>query len=82
LPTFFRDANIEKSNMKIGFATYDQTVHFYNLSNKTSRPEMLIVNDVNDIFVPFVDGFFVDVIDAEIALVKLVVLILELVSIR
>ena len=43
---------------------------------------MLIVNDVNDIFVPFVDGFFVDVSDAEIALVKLVVLILELVSIR
>lgn len=65
---------MEAANLKIGFATYDQTVHFYNLSNKTSRPEMLIVNDVNDIFVPFVDGFFVSVHEAENALIKYVLL--------
>lgn len=63
----FRDANMANSNMKIGLATYDQTIHFYNLSNK-DRPEMLIVSDVNDMFVPFVGGFFVDVKEAETAL--------------
>lgn len=63
----FRDYNQEKSSMRIGFATYDQSIHFYNLANPT-RPEMMIANDVADVFVPFVEGFFVNYDNAEDAL--------------
>uniref|UniRef100_A0A7E4W055 Zf-Sec23_Sec24 domain-containing protein n=1 Tax=Panagrellus redivivus TaxID=6233 RepID=A0A7E4W055_PANRE len=63
-----KDHNQEKSSMKIGFATYDQTIHFYNLGNP-HKPEMLIANDVEDVFVPIIDGFLVDYNDAEAALI-------------
>uniref|UniRef100_A0AC34QJP2 Protein transport protein Sec24C n=1 Tax=Panagrolaimus sp. JU765 TaxID=591449 RepID=A0AC34QJP2_9BILA len=62
-----KDYNQEKSSMRIGFATYDQSIHFYNLANPT-RPEMMIANDVADVFVPFVEGFFVNYDNAEDAL--------------
>ena len=57
----------EKSTMRIGLATYDQSVHFYNLS-QPEHAEMLVVNDIGDIFVPFVDGFLVEFEQAEKAL--------------
>jgi protein transport protein SEC24 len=62
-----KDYNQERSTMRIGFATYDQTLHFYNLSNP-HRAEMLIANDVADVFVPFVEGFLVNFFDAEEAI--------------
>uniref|UniRef100_A0A914Z9F9 Protein transport protein Sec24C n=1 Tax=Panagrolaimus superbus TaxID=310955 RepID=A0A914Z9F9_9BILA len=62
-----KDYNQERSSMRIGFATYDQTLHFYNLSNP-HRAEMLIANDVSDVFVPFVEGFLVNFFDAEEAI--------------
>uniref|UniRef100_A0A914IBI6 Uncharacterized protein n=1 Tax=Globodera rostochiensis TaxID=31243 RepID=A0A914IBI6_GLORO len=55
------------SSMRIGLATYDQTVHFYNLS-QPNRAEMLVVSDIADVFVPFVDGFLVEFEQAESAL--------------
>uniref|UniRef100_A0A183BK90 Protein transport protein Sec24-like CEF n=1 Tax=Globodera pallida TaxID=36090 RepID=A0A183BK90_GLOPA len=55
------------SSMRIGLATYDQTVHFYNLS-QPNRAEMLVVSDIADVFVPFVDGFLVELEQAESAL--------------
>jgi hypothetical protein len=55
--------------MQIGLATYDQSVHFYNL-NQPEYAEMLVVNDVSDIFVPFVEGFFVELHEAEKALTR------------
>lgn len=30
----------------IGFMTYDQSIHFYNLDSDLSQPQMLIVSDV------------------------------------
>uniref|UniRef100_A0A1I8B989 Protein transport protein Sec24C n=1 Tax=Meloidogyne hapla TaxID=6305 RepID=A0A1I8B989_MELHA len=59
-----KDNLSDKSTMLIGLATYDQSVHFYNL-NHTENAEMLVVNDVSDIFVPFVEGFFVKPHEAE-----------------
>lgn len=56
--------------MRIGLATYDQSVHFYNLS-KPEHAEMLVVNDITDIFVPFVEGFLVEFEQAEQALIRL-----------
>ena len=60
---------MDKSVMKIGLATYDQTIHFYNLSQQ-NHSQMLIVNDISDIFVPFVQGFLVDFHEAEESLNK------------
>jgi len=64
-----KDYGMEKSSIKIGLATYDNSIHFYNLA-KEGGPEMLIVNDVNDVFVPFIDGFLIGYEDAEVALVR------------
>uniref|UniRef100_A0A8R1XUL5 Sec23/Sec24 trunk domain-containing protein n=1 Tax=Onchocerca volvulus TaxID=6282 RepID=A0A8R1XUL5_ONCVO len=57
-----------KSSLRIGFATYDQTIHFYNLKSHIGQPEMLVVGDVNDVFVPFVDGFLVTLEEADVVL--------------
>jgi len=37
---------------QIGFITYDSTVHFYNLDKNLSAPQMLVISDLNDVFVP------------------------------
>uniref|UniRef100_A0A0N4ZSD2 Protein transport protein Sec24C n=1 Tax=Parastrongyloides trichosuri TaxID=131310 RepID=A0A0N4ZSD2_PARTI len=54
-----------KSTLRVAFATYDNTLHFYNLSSKCQKPEMTIVTDIEDPFVPFIDGLLVDVSEAE-----------------
>ncbi|VDN17031.1 unnamed protein product [Gongylonema pulchrum] len=64
----FRDMGQQKSSLHVGFATYDQTIHFYNLKNHMKRPEMLVVGDVNDMFVPLVDGFLVTLEEADVVL--------------
>ncbi|KAM4808975.1 protein transport protein Sec24B isoform 2-T2 [Rhinophrynus dorsalis] len=48
------------SRTKIGFITFDSTVHFYNLQEGLSQPQMLIVSDVDDIFLPAFDGLLVN----------------------
>ncbi|KAM5192117.1 protein transport protein Sec24B isoform 2-T2 [Mantella aurantiaca] len=48
------------SRTKIGFITFDSTVHFYNLQEGLSQPQMLIVSDVDDIFLPTPDGLLVN----------------------
>lgn len=64
----FRELGQEKSALRIGFATYDQTIHFYNLKNHMGQPEMLVVGDVNDVFVPLVEGFLVTLEEADVVL--------------
>lgn len=32
---------------KIGFLTFDSTVHFYNLQEGLSQPQMLVVSDID-----------------------------------
>ena len=45
---------------KIGIATYDRTVQFYNLSSKLEQAQMIIMSDLDDPFVPIESGLFVD----------------------
>ncbi|XP_075056778.1 protein transport protein Sec24B isoform X2 [Mixophyes fleayi] len=45
---------------KIGFITFDSTVHFYNLQEGLSQPQMLIVSDVDELFLPTPDGLLVN----------------------
>ncbi|XP_067896527.1 protein transport protein Sec24B-like isoform X2 [Heterodontus francisci] len=48
------------SRTRIGFITFDSTVHFFNLQEGLSQPQMLIVSDVEDIFLPTPDSLMVN----------------------
>ncbi|XP_018325485.1 protein transport protein Sec24C isoform X2 [Agrilus planipennis] len=62
------DQGQEKSNMKVGFITYNKTVHFYNIGTSSATPQMMIVGDVNDMFVPLLNGFFSTLEESEAAI--------------
>ncbi|KAJ3185503.1 COPII coat Sec23p-Sfb3p heterodimer component [Geranomyces variabilis] len=49
---------------KIGIMTFDKSVHFYNLSAGLDQPQMMVVCDVMDMFVPLNAGFLVDPIES------------------
>lgn len=55
------DQGQEKSNMKVGFITYNNTVHFYNIKGTLAQPQMMIVGDTQEMFMPLLDGFLCDV---------------------
>lgn len=48
------------SKARIGIATYDRTVQFYNLSSSLEQAQMIVMSDIDDPFVPIDDGMFVD----------------------
>ncbi|XP_074922309.1 protein transport protein Sec24B isoform X4 [Chelonoidis abingdonii] len=48
------------SRTRIGFITFDSTVHFYNLQEGLSQPQMLIVSDIDDVFLPTPDSLLVN----------------------
>lgn len=48
------------SRTKIGFITFDSTVHFLNLQEGLSQPQMLIVSEIEDIFIPTPDSLLVN----------------------
>ncbi|XP_076005249.1 protein transport protein Sec24B isoform X2 [Genypterus blacodes] len=37
---------------RVGFLTFDSTIHFYNLQDGLSQPQMLVVPDIDDVFIP------------------------------
>lgn len=51
------DQGQEKSNMKVGFITYNSSVHFYNIKGTLAAPQMLVVGDTQEMFMPLLDGF-------------------------
>lgn len=54
------DQGHERSAMKVGFITYNNTVHFYNVKANLAQPQMMVVGDVHEMFMPLLDGFFCD----------------------
>uniref|UniRef100_W5K921 SEC24 homolog B, COPII coat complex component n=1 Tax=Astyanax mexicanus TaxID=7994 RepID=W5K921_ASTMX len=56
--------NLEKlpgdSRTRVGFLTFDSTIHFYNLQEGLSQPQMLVVSDINDVFIPTPDSLLVN----------------------
>ncbi|KAF7206359.1 protein transport protein Sec24A isoform X1 [Nothobranchius furzeri] len=54
------DALPGDSRTKVGFITFDSTIHFYNLQEGLSQPQMLIVSDIEDIFLPTPDSLLVN----------------------
>lgn len=41
-----KDQGHDKSVMKVGFITYNNTVHFYNVKSSLAQPQMMVVGDV------------------------------------
>ncbi|XP_028403896.1 protein transport protein Sec24C-like isoform X2 [Dendronephthya gigantea] len=60
------------SSVKVGFVTYNSTLHFYNVKSNLAQPQMMIVSDVNDVFVPLLDGFLVDAKESKIVIESLI----------
>ncbi|XP_076618256.1 COPII coat complex component secretory 24CD [Colletes latitarsis] len=59
------DAGQLKTNMKVGFITYNNTVHFYNINSCLAQPQMMVVGDIQDVFMPLLDGFLCDIEESE-----------------
>lgn len=49
------------SRTMIGFITFNSSVHFYSLKATQSQPQMFIVSDLEDLFLPALDGLLVNV---------------------
>ncbi|CAK8686619.1 protein transport protein Sec24A-like isoform X2 [Clavelina lepadiformis] len=45
---------------QIGFLTYNGTVHFYRLSEGLPQPQMIIVSDIDDVFLPTPENLLVN----------------------
>uniref|UniRef100_A0A8C9II01 SEC24 homolog A, COPII coat complex component n=1 Tax=Piliocolobus tephrosceles TaxID=591936 RepID=A0A8C9II01_9PRIM len=45
---------------KIGFITFDSTIHFYSLQEGLCQPQMLIVSDIEDVFIPMPENLLVN----------------------
>lgn len=46
--------------LQVGFCTFDSSVHFYNLKSSLSQPQMLVVPDLSDPFLPVPDDLLVN----------------------
>eukprot|EP00347_Sterkiella_histriomuscorum_P022014 403331985 len=49
---------------KIGFITYDSSVHFYNLRSTLKQPQMFVTTDIDQIFLPQPDDLLVNLTDS------------------
>ncbi|KAH7679271.1 protein transport protein SEC24 protein [Dioscorea alata] len=49
---------------QIGFITFDSTLHFYSLKSSSSQPQMMVVADLEDIFLPMPDDLLVNLSDS------------------
>ncbi|CAA0832143.1 Protein transport protein Sec24-like [Striga hermonthica] len=45
---------------QIGFITFDSNIHFYNMKSSLTQPQMMVVSDLDDIFVPLPDDLLVN----------------------
>lgn len=45
---------------RVGFLTFDSTIHFYNLQDGLSQPQMLVMSDIHDVFIPSHDNLMVN----------------------
>ncbi|CAG8602265.1 335_t:CDS:10, partial [Dentiscutata heterogama] len=54
----------EENRTKIGFITVDTSLHFYSLNSNSSEPQMLVVSDLEDVFLPQPDDLLVNLTEA------------------
>uniref|UniRef100_A0A8B9EI99 Protein transport protein Sec24C n=1 Tax=Anser cygnoides TaxID=8845 RepID=A0A8B9EI99_ANSCY len=66
-----REGNMEESAIRVGFVTYNKVLHFYNVKSSLAQPQMMVVSDVADMFVPLLDGFLVNVNESRTVIISL-----------
>lgn len=49
---------------QIGFLTFDSALHFYNLKSSLTQPQMMVVADLEDPFLPLPDDLLVNLSDS------------------
>ncbi|KAF6317839.1 SEC24-like protein C, COPII coat complex component [Rhinolophus ferrumequinum] len=66
-----REGGAEESAIRVGFVTYNKVLHFYNVKGSLAQPQMMVVSDVADMFVPLLDGFLVNVSESRAVITSL-----------
>ncbi|XP_019668858.1 protein transport protein Sec24C isoform X3 [Prionailurus bengalensis] len=66
-----REGGAEESAIRVGFVTYNKVLHFYNVKSSLAQPQMMVVSDVADMFVPLLDGFLVNVSESRAVITSL-----------
>ncbi|ELK32425.1 Protein transport protein Sec24C [Myotis davidii] len=66
-----REGGAEESAIRVGFVTYNKVLHFYNVKSSLAQPQMMVVSDVADMFVPLLDGFLVNVNESRAVIISL-----------
>ncbi|CAL1266343.1 unnamed protein product [Larinioides sclopetarius] len=59
------DERNDSSKLKVGFVTYNNVLHFYNMKKNLSQPHIMVLSDVHNAFVPLLEGFLVTLAEAE-----------------
>ncbi|KAG5179019.1 Sec23/Sec24 trunk domain-containing protein [Tribonema minus] len=49
---------------QFGLITFDGSIHFYNLKSTLSQPQMLVVSDISDLFLPCPDDLLVNLAES------------------
>ncbi|TMW66412.1 hypothetical protein Poli38472_004177 [Pythium oligandrum] len=49
---------------RVGFVTYDNTIHFYNLKSTLKSPQMMVIADLDELFIPIPDELLVNLSDS------------------
>ncbi len=49
---------------RIGFVTYDSAVHFYNLRSTLKQPQMFVVSDIENVYLPQPEDLVVNLVDS------------------
>lgn len=65
-----REDGAESSLIKVGFVTYNKVLHFYNVKSALAQPQMMVVSDTAEMFVPLLDGFLVNYQDSKAVIYK------------
>uniref|UniRef100_A0A8C6EYW8 SEC24 homolog D, COPII coat complex component n=1 Tax=Marmota marmota marmota TaxID=9994 RepID=A0A8C6EYW8_MARMA len=55
-----REEHEESSAVRVGFVTYHTVLHFFNVKSNLAQPQMMVVTDIGEVFVPLLDGFLVN----------------------
>ena len=61
----------EDGRARIGFMTVDSTLHFYNLDPSLTQPRMLVVSDLEDVFLPQPDDLLANLTESKSSVIKL-----------
>jgi protein transport protein SEC24 len=56
---------------RVGIVTFDKEMHFYNLGPNLQSAQMLVMPDLDDPFLPFSEGLFVDPMESKTVITSL-----------